>query len=254
MNLRQKPTSPDSDLGVYGGRRILKAMEEARAYADAIFAELRAEAGSTGQILDFGAGSGIFARRFAALSRSIDCIEPDAELRKGLGGFATRIYANIADVDTQSYDFIYAVNVLEHIPDLDGVCSGLRHVLRPGGRLFIFVPAFEILWTSLDEEVGHVRRFTCSSLGRALTKADLEVRRMEYFDSLGLPAALSVRLLENFGLFHYSDDTVGLYDRWIFPVSRRADRVFRTFFGKNILAIAERKSDRSRSSEGRGAW
>ena len=69
---------------------------------------------------------------------------------------------------------------------------------------------------------------------------------MEYFDSLGFPAALSVRLLEKFGLFSYNDNTVGLYDRWIFPVSRQADRAFRKLFGKNVLAMAERKSDCSR--------
>ena len=130
--------SPDSTPSAYAGRRILEAMEEAHAYADAIFAELTAAAGSTGQVLDFSAGNGAFVRRFAALGRSVDCVEPDTEFRKGLADFATRIYVSIADVDDQSYDFIYTVNVLEHIADLERVCSGLRRVLRPGGTAVRF--------------------------------------------------------------------------------------------------------------------
>jgi hypothetical protein len=42
-------------------------------------------------------------------------------------------------------------------------CLDLRGVLRPDGRLFIFMPRFEILGTSLDDQLGHMCRFTCLS-------------------------------------------------------------------------------------------
>ena len=61
----------------------------------------------------------------------------------------------------------------------------LNRVLRPGGILFVFVPALDILWTSLDTEVGHVRRFTRPMLASALARAGFEVVSLRYFDFLG---------------------------------------------------------------------
>ena len=65
--------------------------------------------------------------------------------------------------------------------------------MRPGALMFVFVPAFNILWTGLDDEVEHVQRFTRGSLRPALAKAGLEIVHLRYFDSLGFAAALLVR-------------------------------------------------------------
>ena len=161
-------------------------------------------------------------------------------------------WAGIADLPTERYDFVYTVNVLEHLDDLGYHVAELCRVLRPGGRLFVFVPAFTVLWTSLDDEVGHVRRFTRRTLTVALADGGLAVEESRYFDSLGFMAALGVRLIEKIGAFHYSPETVGFYDRVLLPASLLSDGMFSRFLGKNVVAVARKPPDARRSSAARG--
>lgn len=225
----------------YTGRRILEAMHEAVRYTRAVADEIaKACPPDAKAILEFGAGDGAFLRQFRAAGKNVDGVEIDRDLRLGLAGQGARIFANIREVESDRYDYIYSVNVLEHIPDLVAEIAELKRVLRPGGVLFVFVPAFRILWTSLDTEVGHVTRFTRGSLNAALRAGGFRVTGMSYFDSLGFPAALAVRMLETLNLFSYGGGTVGFYDRYVFPLSRALDIPLSGFLGKNLIARARR--------------
>jgi SAM-dependent methyltransferase len=225
----------------YTGRRILEVMHGAVRYTQSIL-DLVEKAWPPGavNVLEFGAGDGAFVRKFRAKGADVDCVEIDQELRRSLQTLGGRVFVSTRGIADESYDFIYSINVLEHIPDLIVEAAELRRVLRPGGTLFVFVPAFPILWTSLDTEVGHVTRFTRASLMQALGLAGFRMSRVAYFDSLGFPAALTVRLLEKMGLFSYSDRTVEFYDGRILPLSRALDGLFHQLFGKNLVAVAHR--------------
>jgi len=230
----------------YTGIRILEAMHEAVRYNATIFDLVKqTKPADATRILEFGAGDGTFIGKFHKEGVSVEGVERDpqlqAHLRQNLG---CRVYQDIRMVENENADFIYTVNVLEHIENLDLEIMELRRVLRPGGTLFVFVPAFEILWTSLDDEVGHVTRFTRNTLAAALRKGGFEISKMEYFDSLGFPAALSVRVMEKLGMFRYKPGAVKFYDRRIFPSSRYLDRFFQNLLGKNLVAVA-RKSGTS---------
>ena len=165
---------------------------------------------------------------------------PDPKLSAQLKGRGSAVFSNVYDVPSESYAFVYTVNVLEHISDLESHLKELHRVLKPGGVLFVFVPAFNILWTSLDDEVDHIRRFTRRTLGEFLSRSSFVCERDRYFDSVGFPAALAVRVLEAFGAFRYSPGTIGFYDRYAMPVSMAMDRVCFPFFGKNVIAVAKK--------------
>jgi SAM-dependent methyltransferase len=221
----------------YTGRRILEAMHKAVKYSDAVQTMIEtAIPKGVSKLLEFGAGDGAFVKRFEAKGFTVDCVEIDAGLRAGLG--SRKVFATIQDVPNASYDFIYSVNVLEHVVDLATEMRGLRRVLKPGGTLFVFVPAFNALWTTLDDEVGHVQRFTKATLKIALLHGGFSPHRLHYFDCLGFPAALAIKLLERIGLFQYSGGTIGLYDRYVFPVSKELDRLLSPIIGKNVIAVA----------------
>jgi SAM-dependent methyltransferase len=132
-------------------------------------------------------------------------------------------------------------SILEHLRQLDWYLVELHRVLRPGGTLFVFVPTFEILWTSLDDEVEHVRRFTRRTLADALARAGFELKSLRYFDSLGFIAALAVRLLESFGLFRYSVGSISFYDKTLFPFTRLSDRFLSDVMGKNLIAVSRKR-------------
>jgi SAM-dependent methyltransferase len=223
----------------YTGRRILEAMHEAVRYTRAVSGLIeKAWPADAIQVLEFGAGDGAFVKQFRAAGANVDCVEIDRTLRVGLQTLGGRVYGDIREAASESYDFIYSVNVLEHIPDLVREVAELKRVLRPGGVLFVFVPAFRLLWTSLDTEVGHVTRFTRGSLATALKEGGFQVSSMAYFDSLGFPAAIAVGFLEKLNLFSYGGGTVGFYDSYIFPVSRALDIGLQHVLGKNLVAVA----------------
>ena len=225
----------------YVGNRILEAMRSGVRYGEAIFTELRrAIPDDACTILDFGAGTGIFLEKFHAMGTAIDAVEPDEDFQDGLRPLARTVWSDIRHVPNESFDFAYTVNVLEHIVELDEACAHLARVLKPNRKLFVFVPAHKVLWTSLDDEVQHVRRFDRRSLRLALERAGLCIEHMKYFDSLGFPAALAVRILEPVNLFRYGNASVGFYDRYLFPVSRQLDLLFKGSIGKNLIAIASR--------------
>lgn len=240
------PASPNAPSGSsaadYAGHRILEAMRSAPRYAEAIYARARAACPpGPGPILDFGAGDGALAEKFKRDGFELECVEPDAANQGALRGMGLTVFADIESHASDRYRFVYTVNVLEHLHELDRYLAELHRVLAPGGRLFVFVPAFEILWTSLDDEVGHVRRFRRRSLAAHLTQAGFGVCSMRYFDSAGFPAALAVRLLERVHLFSYSNATVGFYDKYALPLSLAGDRLLDRIVGKNVVGVARKR-------------
>ncbi len=137
---------------------------------------------------------------------------------------------------------MFAFNVLEHIDDDEAVLRELRRVVRPGGRLLVYVPAFMCLYSGMDRLVGHVRRYRRKGLVEMATRAGWTVTACTHADSLGFLTSLAYRA---FGPRHGRLDprSAALYDRWVFPLSRVLDRALAPVGGKNLVLWAER-SDR----------
>ena len=103
----------------YTGRRILEAMHEAVRYTRSV-SNLIKQAWPVGalNVLEFGAGDGAFLKLFRTAGADVDCVEIDQNLRPTLQNLGGRVYDDIRKVPSKSYDFIYSVNVLEHLPDV----------------------------------------------------------------------------------------------------------------------------------------
>jgi hypothetical protein len=79
------------------------------------------------------------------------------------------------------------LNVLEHIEDDRTALEAMRRVLEPGGHLVLLVPALRVLYGSLDQALGHFRRYTPAELGTKLAAAGFELHHLEYFNLAGVP-------------------------------------------------------------------
>ena len=158
-------------------------MRSAPRYADAIYVHAQSASLKTQHpILEFGAGDGVFVERFLRDSNSVDCVEPDLANQKRLRLLTRTVVSGIEELPNKQYDFIYSINVLEHLDKLEFYLKELHRVLSPDGMLFVFVPAFNILWTSLDTEVAHVQRFTRQTLVAELEAAGFKIESVRYFD------------------------------------------------------------------------
>src|SRR5262245_59124540 len=224
----------------YTGIANLEALEQATNYNAFLVGRICDAAGGLRDCVDFGAGTGTLARAVAVRGITVTCIEPDSTLRGRLAAAGLPVLADTAELASDAIDYIYSVNVLEHIEADATTLRCLRSKLRPGGKIFVYVPAFPRLWTSMDRRVGHVRRYERAGLRRLLTDAGFVVERLRYADSLGFFATVLYRWLGSRD-GSVSPLSVRLYDRMLFPASRLADRLgFERVVGKNLLALARR--------------
>lgn len=86
-------------------------------------------------------------------------------------------------------------DVLEHVSDDRGFLAALLRCLKPGGALFLTVPACQALWSSEDDRVGHFRRYSRRTLAAALEASGFELAACGYFFCPLVPAVLIGRAL-----------------------------------------------------------
>jgi len=149
-------------------------------------------------VLEIGPGSGP-NRALWSDSRNTTLLEIDpaisAELQES---FPSAEVINASwpegkELLTRRYSLVIAADVLEHIDEESEAIRGLASVLNPGGQVILTVPAYSWMWSAHDVEVGHVRRYTRTSLKRAMEKGGLKVIYSSYFISLSLPLAVAQR-------------------------------------------------------------
>ena len=74
---------------------------------------------------------------------------------------------------------------------------------------------------------------------QAAAKADFQNIEARYYDSLGFAAALAYKLVSKQD-GKVSPSTVGIYDRYVFPLSRLLDVAAKPFIGKNVGLTARK--------------
>jgi SAM-dependent methyltransferase len=88
---------------------------------------------------------------------------------------------------SDAIDFVGAFDVLEHIPDDEGVLREIHRMLKPGGVLIATVPQHPWLWSAVDETAHHQRRYSVGELATKARKAGLQVRYQSSFATLAFP-------------------------------------------------------------------
>lgn len=125
---------------------------------------------------------------------------------------ATRPYMRVAFTDAadrstypsgQSFDTVVCLNVVEHIQDDIGALRNIRSALADRGRAIVLVPCGPWLFGTLDEVLGHFRRYTPEELASVCGEAGFQVEQILKFNKPGVPAWwLNGRILrrKTFGL------------------------------------------------------
>lgn len=191
------------------------------------------------RVLDFGSGIGTYADMLKQQGRLVECLEPDGEYQKLLKNKGYKVESRSTKLDDEAYDLVYALNVLEHIEDDLAEMKTLFNKVKKGGHVVIYVPAFQVLYSSMDRNVGHYRRYRRRELESVMKNAGFKIVRSGYRDPLGFFAALTLRVAgDKSG--ELSERSVRFYDRLVFPVSHKISRITSPLFGKNVLVIAKR--------------
>ncbi len=91
------------------------------------------------------------------------------------------------------FDVVAAFDVIEHCEPESTALAELARVLRPGGRMFLSVPAYTWAWTQFDVDAGHQRRYTRQGLTRSVGSVGMKVVRSSYVFAGTLPAFAAER-------------------------------------------------------------
>ncbi|MDR3090160.1 MAG: class I SAM-dependent methyltransferase [Desulfobulbaceae bacterium] len=138
------------------------------------------DAESRPRYLEIGCGTGVFA--YEAYRRGCQATAHDLNqdaLALVDDVFNTdkkriEIKAKIDKNDSEFFDYIGLYEVLEHIEDDAAALRGWTNVLKPGGVLFLSVPAHEKYWNHVDDYAGHVRRYEKAQLIELCADCGLE--------------------------------------------------------------------------------
>ena len=112
----------------------------------------------------------------------------------------------------EEFDTIIASDILEHIKNDDSALSEWYRLLKPNGKLILFVPAFDFLWSDHDEINNHFRRYNKSSLIKKLKESQFKLHRISYWNfTLFFPTYL-LRMFQHFLLKKRGEPKDQLYE------------------------------------------
>ena len=129
--------------------------------------------------------------------------------------------------------------VLEHIKDDLGALEKIKPLIKESGRLILLVPAHRALFSGLDEELKHYRRYNMESLSSVVEKAGFEVCNIfehNFVGALGWYWAGKIRKKRILGR-----SSTKLFDRLV-PLLRPIDKYLtRLLFGVSVIVVAKVK-------------
>src|SRR5712692_329311 len=88
----------------------------------------------------------------------------------------------------QRFDTVVCLNVIEHLQDDVAALRNIRGVLESNGVAIVLVPNSPRLYGTLDEVLGHCRRYTREQLVALGEKAGFRVLTVIPFNRIGTPA------------------------------------------------------------------
>jgi 2-polyprenyl-3-methyl-5-hydroxy-6-metoxy-1,4-benzoquinol methylase len=139
------------------------------------------------RMLDVGAGNGAFIAVALRASPRLEIYGAEFS-QAAIDAAPSQIRSKIQPCDLQGqqplpwgggFDVICCMEVLEHLPDDMQALSHIVGAMKPGGQLFISVPAWQSKWGPQDVTAGHVRRYEPDVLVERIERAGLEVSRIK---------------------------------------------------------------------------
>ena len=207
------------------------------------------------RVLEIGSGVGNLTRRLVPRSQYVasDINPLYLDTLHALAAERPYMRASYCDVtDSQSfppvdggYDTVVCLNVIEHVKDDASALTNIYRALRPGGTAIILVPHGQWNFGTLDDVLGHFRRYSDESVRAVAGQCGFSIKKVFQFNRIGTPAwFLNARILRR--------TTFGLVQIWslnlLTPLFRLLEPVL-PWPGLSLIAILERpREDRHLST------
>ncbi len=200
------------------------------------------EPAAFGTVLELGAGVGTFTTSLLQSADRVVAVEPSLRQSAALFGATngnprvTPVHGYALDAkDLGPFDGAVLSNVLEHIENDIETLAELFTLVRPGGLVAVFSPAFQALMGDFDRSIGHVRRYRKRQLRQRFVDAGFEIVEARYVNMPGFFAWFAVSRILHKRPTHSVLSRV--YDRFIVPPTRWVEAHVSPPFGQSVLVI-----------------
>lgn len=196
-----------------------------------------------GTVVEIGAGIGAISELLAECSPAqLRCFEPAKNLfpslRRRMGGRANVRVQNSFYDGVICADAVVLINVLEHIEDDRAMLEKIRESLIEGGVLLLFVPAVPWIRGALDEQFGHLRRYTRRQLSDLVTASGYKIEHLRYMNFPGVFAwLLTSKILRKRTI---SPRAAAFYDSRVIPLVRAVEDRIAPPIGQSLILVAKK--------------
>src|SRR5215467_3008320 len=200
------------------------------------------------RVLEIGSGVGNLTRRLVPRVQYVASdINPlylqTLEALSGERPYMQTAYCDVTELSSfpriqEDYDTVICLNVIEHVEDDRRALCNIRNVLADGGTAIILVPQGQWNFGTLDEVLGHQRRYTKTSLQNLAEECGFSVKTIVEFNRIGTPAWFL-----NGKIFRRR--ILGLFQIWLLnfltPVFRLLEPIL-PFPGLSLIAVLHREA------------
>ena len=137
----------------------------------------------------------------------------------------------------EQFDTVFALNVLEHVPDHEQAIRNCYKLLKPGGNLVILVPAFQTLFNKFDVALEHQRRYTTITLKKVMIIPGFNLIHSQYFNVAGILGWFVSGKLMRKNII--PGGQMKLYDQLV-PLWKVVDRTLGGLLGLSIIMVVQK--------------
>jgi glycosyltransferase involved in cell wall biosynthesis len=199
------------------------------------------------RVLEIGSGVGNLTRKLIPRNQYVASdINPlylqTLEALSGERPYMQTAYCDVTEMSSfpriqEDYDTVLCLNVIEHVDDDRRALSNIKNVLVEGGTAIILVPQGEWNFGTLDEVLGHQRRYTKKSIQNLAEECGFSVKTIVEFNRMGTPAWFLNGKIFRRRVF-------GLFQIWLLnfltPVFRWLEPIL-PFPGLSLIAVLQRE-------------
>ena len=181
------------------GSHILARLSRASNFNTWMADTIRSYCGS--RILEIGSGVGNLTRKLIPRAKYVasDINPLYIQTLEALSSDRPYMGASYCDVTQiasfprhdEAYDTVICLNVIEHVEDDRVALANIKSVLAPGGTAIVLVPQGQWNFGTLDEVLGHQRRYSKESLRELVEECGFAIKEMIEFNRVGRPPGSS---------------------------------------------------------------
>jgi ubiquinone/menaquinone biosynthesis C-methylase UbiE len=201
----------------------------------------------SGRVLEVGCGTGGFVQAIKRQIDSVDCYGCDLSnlyIRMANKSSLEEIKYVVCDAEklpynSESFEVVVAVDVLEHVKNVEDSLNEIYRILKPGGLFHSYVPCegnwyTPYFWLGANyltkKHVGHIQKLSERALVKSFKKAGFVIARKRYSKHI------FGSLLTFFSLYVAKEAVLRTFGRDYLDACR--DKEFVKISGLNIKGIA----------------